>query len=63
MNYVCRQQMGTSWLLNFTQFPFTNFPESRMSDIPYPRIELGIHIGYKMAELGTFVGSVIVAPS
>ncbi|KRX71441.1 Ribosome biogenesis protein BMS1 -like protein [Trichinella sp. T6] len=60
---VCRQQMGTSWLLNFTQYPFTNFPESRMSDIPYPRIELGIHIGYKMAELGTFVGSVIVAPS
>ncbi|KRZ91605.1 Ribosome biogenesis protein bms1 [Trichinella sp. T8] len=60
---LCRQQMGTSWLLNFTQYPFTNFPESRMSDIPYPRIELGIHIGYKMAELGTFVGSVIVAPS
>ncbi|KRZ02658.1 Ribosome biogenesis protein bms1 [Trichinella zimbabwensis] len=58
-----RQQMGTSWLLNFTQFPFVSFPESRMSDIPYPRIELGIHIGYKMAELGTFVGSVIVAPA
>ncbi|KRY89465.1 Ribosome biogenesis protein BMS1 -like protein [Trichinella pseudospiralis] len=58
-----RQQMGTSWLLNFTQFPFTSFPESRMSDIPYPRIELGMHIGYKMAELGTFVGSVIVAPA
>ncbi|OUC42633.1 AARP2CN domain protein, partial [Trichinella nativa] len=46
-----------------SKYPFTNFPESRMSDIPYPRIELGIHIGYKMAELGTFVGSVIVAPS
>jgi len=55
--------MGSKWLWNFTQFPGTRFmTEDDMRFIPYPAVELGIHIAYKTVEAGSLIGGFVVAP-
>ncbi|CDW54029.1 DUF1757 domain containing protein [Trichuris trichiura] len=51
-----------NWFKNFTQFSIDEMKEKDVAFIEYPKIELGIHIAFKLGELGTFAGSVVIAP-
>ncbi|KFD46062.1 hypothetical protein M513_13066 [Trichuris suis] len=51
-----------NWFKNFTQFSINEVTEKDIALIEYPKIELGIHIAFKLGELGTFAGSVVIAP-
>uniref|UniRef100_A0A5S6Q420 Solute carrier family 40 protein n=2 Tax=Trichuris muris TaxID=70415 RepID=A0A5S6Q420_TRIMR len=51
-----------NWLKNFLQISLSEQTEKDIALIEYPKIELGIHIAFKLGELGTFAGSVVIAP-
>ncbi|VDP31701.1 unnamed protein product [Soboliphyme baturini] len=55
--------MSYQWFVNFAHLDkFVSFSDEDMKTIPYPKTELLVHVAYKTAEVGCFLGSALVGP-
>ncbi|VDO97611.1 unnamed protein product [Soboliphyme baturini] len=53
--------MGSKWFINFVQLPIDH-TDLDLAQIPYPKTEYFIHFVYRLAEVGTVLGSAVAGP-